>query len=202
MEECDLCKRENESSRILLETKNFYVMPTLGQIIEGYLVICTKEHYIGLSHLPEKLLEELEDLKEKCKEVLGKVYTSPLFFEHGSITECNKAGACIDHAHLHVVPFETDIFEDIAKNFKPRKISNLKEVRIQNERQVPYLYYENQKGDKYVFEINSIIPSQYLRQVISSKTKEPFKWDWRTYPQEELVKKSVEKLKPLFKKFY
>jgi len=74
-------------SRILKETNNFVVIPTVGQIIEGYLLIMPKKHYLSVGHLPDSFYPELESLYYETKNILIKYYASPVFFfEHGSVS--------------------------------------------------------------------------------------------------------------------
>ena len=42
---CRFCNPP-EKERILMETDNFYVMVSLGPIVEGYLLIVAKKHMI------------------------------------------------------------------------------------------------------------------------------------------------------------
>jgi len=195
-EGCNLCQHMIEKEEIIYQTENFYVTPSLGQFVGGYLLICSKSHFIGLSYLPERLFKELEKLKEDVREILHETYNKKtLFFEHGPVSENKKGGCCIDHTHLHAIPFEKDILKDISKNFKPQEIRGLKELTKQKEKQIPYFYYENQEGKRFLFEINFPVPSQYLRQIIASKTSTPNKWDWRIYPEIKRFNETLRKLK-------
>ena len=91
----------------MFESDNFVVFPSLGQIVEGYLLIAPKKHYIGVSGIPKELYPELEEVCKKVRNKLSEVYCVPLFFEHGPHKE-SKGGCCIDHAHIHAVPVKTD----------------------------------------------------------------------------------------------
>lgn len=94
---CDYCKefrrgfleieKENFGNRILFETENFLVFPTLGQIVEGYLLIASKEHYLNIGEIPLELYPELEKLQHKVRKVLEDNYYTPLFFEHGPASD-------------------------------------------------------------------------------------------------------------------
>jgi len=185
---------EKLGRRILFESSNFVVFPSLGQIVEGYLIIATKNHYIGLGEIPTELVGELGKIKNKVKEVLSRFYVAPIFFEHGTVSENKKGGCCIEHAHLHAIPVSVDIFEDLTKNFKPIKISNFFSLKNQFEKKVPYFYYENQKGERYLFELFNIVPSQYLRQLVAVKINSKDKWDWKNYFGLDEMKNTLDKL--------
>ena len=195
MDNCLLCNEyERYKYRIIFETKNFFITPSIGGFVEGYLLICSKRHYIGMSSLEPSLFEELSWVKNKVNALLSKHYSVPLFFEHGPIKD-KRGICCINHAHLHAVPIEEDILGEITKNFKGRKINNLIELKKQQEKNIPYFYYENQKGEKFVFELEHSVPSQYMRQLIAVKIGKQELWDWRTNPCWENFHETLGKLK-------
>ncbi len=66
---CRFCT-PSEKERILYETEHFYVMVSLGPIIEGYLLIITKKHIGACLNMPKEYLEEFLDLKK------GERYTN------------------------------------------------------------------------------------------------------------------------------
>ena len=197
-ENCRLCQKYKSEGSIIFENNNFWIAPALGQIVEGYLLISTKKCYIGLSELPKSLLDELEILQKKVRKILLKYYTEPIFFEHGAIASHRKGGCCIEHAHIHVVPIDIDLFNDISRYFRPKKIKKLRHLTQQFSKQIPYIYYENQTGNKYLFELYKPIPSQYLRRLIALKLNNPEKYDWRLYPEIDKFNKTFEKLSGKF----
>ena len=62
------CLAEDEN--LLLETENFYVVPTIGGFVEGYLLLISKEHLGSLAEIKKSQIEEFENLKKKCKKYL------------------------------------------------------------------------------------------------------------------------------------
>ena len=176
--------------RILYESQNFVVFPSLGQIVEGYLLIAPKRHYLSIAQIPNSLYFELTEVQEKVRDILTKNYCSPIFFEHGPISESKNVRCCVDHAHLHAVPTSISILEDLIKHFKYKEVNNFTELPSD----VSYLFLEEKKK-KYVFPINTILPSQYLRQILAMKTCCSEKWDWRICPGIEELKNTIKKLK-------
>lgn len=207
-EECPYCSEFKRGSlkynnkdygnRILFSSDNFSVFPSIGQIIEGYLLIASKEHYTGIGQVPSKSYGELESVCKKVREVLAEVYGPALFFEHGSISEMEKGGCCITHAHLHAVPLRADILSDLSKCFLPKKIDSFDGLKEQFNSGIPYFFYESNSGDKYLFDINEIVPSQYIRQILSVKIGKPERWDWRVCPGIEELIRTRDSLKDKF----
>lgn len=195
---CILCKEYRKEDNIIFQTDKFFVVPSLGQIVEGYLLICTIEHYLGIAHLPEDYFTELEKVKRKVRRVVTKTYTSPLFFEHGPVNQAKKGGCCVDHAHLHVVPVQVDIKDDIEDNFSLEEVQDLSNLKEFAKKDTPYFYYENQEEEKYKIPLSSPVPSQYLRRLISAKIGKPEIWNWKQHPEIEKFKKTINKLKGNF----
>lgn len=186
---------KNYGSRVLFESENFVVFPSLGQIVEGYLLIASKKHYIGIGEVPKEQYQELEKIQEKVKKVLIENYKTPLFFEHGSISEGKKGGCCIIHAHIHAVPVKMDLLPELQKHFPCKKIKTFDSLKNQFEAKIPYFFYESNFQDRYLFEVPQIVPSQYIRQIIATKIGKPERWDWKTYYGIDELLKTVEKLK-------
>ena len=120
---CELGTELHKQNRVLCETDNFFVFPTLGPIdIEGYLLIATKKHYLGFGMIPSEQYSELNELIKETKKIIKDVYKKPtIIFEHGPrIGEDTKPGKSIDHAHLHVIPADFDILNDWAVDLMSR----------------------------------------------------------------------------------
>ncbi len=195
---CRLCKEYKQQKNVVFESDNFFVVPSLGQIVEGYLLVCSKEHFIGIGHFPIKLLNELEQVQTRVKKALVKNYTKPIFFEHGPVTSNKKGGCCIEHAHLHAVPVDIDILDEITKNFKAKKIKGFRALIKQVKKSTPYFYYENRQEEKYLFELFEPVPSQYLRRLIALKIGAKEKWNWMWHPGIEEFNLTLAKLKGRF----
>ncbi len=165
--------------RILYDSKNFFVMPSIGQMIEGYLLIVPKHHYLSIGQMPEVLIAEVEAIKDYVSKQLTRLYGPPIFFEHGPIRE---AGGCgVYHAHLHAVPCGQlhGILDRISKDFEIKRTDSLVELREYVAMNESYVYFEDITGEKYSFVVDEI-PSQYFRRLIAELMNNT-RWDWRSY---------------------
>ncbi|MDD5191619.1 MAG: HIT domain-containing protein [Candidatus Nanoarchaeia archaeon] len=202
---CRLGRAINQD-RVLCQTSNFFVIPTLGPIgIEGYLLIVPKKHYLGFAEVPPKLYPELNELLSSVKGIIKSEYKKPaLIFEHGPRVGKPKSGQSIDHAHLHVVP-GIDITKDWALDLMSRlkgeglfyrveRVEGFEKGKILLERGVSYLYVENLDGWKLLSEQNFNRPSQYFRKMVANYVN-PNAWNWKRNPDRETLEKTVERLK-------
>ena len=212
MESCcrlgaELVKKDN----VLFETDNFFGVPTIGPIgIEGYLLLCSKEHYIGIGGVPEEHRSELEDVLKMTRDLLSDFYGSEvLVFEHGPRVGCHKGGGCLDHAHLHIVPVSVNLMEPLVLQFlKALAINDYYKLertegferltQIVEDKKVSYLFVETADRRRFTTEVNFVIPSQYLRQIIASQLGRLGDYDWRLVPDHETFNRTVENLKGRF----
>lgn len=99
---------QNEADLIIYESPNFIVVPELGSIKPGYLMILPKKHeYLSIAQMPKMYMPEYEQVCEDVETILKGTFgvNKPVtFFEHGSgpsgITSHAKS---IVHAHVHVI---------------------------------------------------------------------------------------------------
>jgi len=196
-----LFKGENLGNRILHESDNFVVFPSLGQIVEGYLLIASKNHLVGLSDISELHFCELECVIEEVRKVLAKNYSEPIFFEHGPVNG-NKGGCCVNHAHLHAVPAKVSISDYLIRiGLEPNPLHDLLMLRFQSKIDKEYFYVDDSSGRLVFDNLRDALgypESQYLRKVLAAQLGVPEKWDWRVYPGIEELQRTKIKLADKF----
>lgn len=190
----DVRKRHPIFDYVIWEDDYFVVVPTLGCIVPGYVLIIPKSHHLGMATLPRHQIERLTELKEHIKKILAANFTTPIFFEHGPICNLqNRAGSCLDHAHLHCVPVDLDFTHLLKRRHSLSLLENYEDIVSQYRINQSYIYYENPSGKKYVFsDVN--IPSQYLRRLIAEHIDLPMQWDWALSSFEDNAKMTVDTL--------
>jgi diadenosine tetraphosphate (Ap4A) HIT family hydrolase len=171
-------------SRILRRSSEFVVLPSLGQIVEGYLLVVPTKHRAALGDLPALHVDELTVLCAFVRATIESEYGPCVFYEHGTRSE--KSGGCgIYHAHLHAVPLSRamDPVDLLKSKFSTRALTNLGEIRQQTQGLPSYLFYQDSLGNSYVFDTGNL-PSQYMRKLLANRIGNP-QWDWRTAGKEE-----------------
>lgn len=205
--ECDFCKElcnlsncifrttyRELNSRIVFENQNFVVLPTIGQIVEGYLLILPKKHYRRISELPNQMIRSLSDAIDNTARLLNDVYGLPIFFEHGPSSSSNACGTT--HAHIHAVPFKNSdyLLMCLKKKYSGFMINNLSDLREQTNADNDYLLYVDGKR-KYVF-VSKVMQSQYMRKLIAQAVGKKL-WNWKKFGKEPEMLKIVTSLKGL-----
>lgn len=185
-QECRYCRFINPDFPVkhsawntpVLESANFTVVPSLGHLVPGWLLIIPRFHYTSLGALSPDLLREFLILKTESESLLNSIYGPVVKFEHGSCSHV-KAGACIDHAHMHLVPTAEDFGSHLAHRFSGKRLTDIGRISSKCASQ-PYLLYENAMGVATVYE-TPLLPSQFMRMLIAQRLGVPERYDWRKY---------------------
>lgn len=170
---CPFCDRGALEERLILESANFAVIPTKGQILEGYTLIVPKRHTICFGDFSEAEMDEASLLMERVRTATTSVYARPpIFFEHGVV------GQTVKHAHMHAVPAAVDLLPIITDDFPNyEKVTSLSALQTVFQREGPYLFYENAGGERFVFHVFKW--PQYLRLMLADAVGHPERGNWR-----------------------
>ncbi len=197
--ECRFCNPPDQE-RIIYQSDNFYVMLSLGPLVEGYLLLISKPHIDCCGAFDDKLSSEFHYLKELIKEVLISNYGSCTFFEHG------RAGSCIDfedsslhchHAHLHCLPVDLRLNDKVRGALRPVFFEKGEFQNIYRRWNEPYLYIDD--GREALHFLTKKPRRQYLRYLVAKQLGNIPKTDWQNHPEWDLIYKAKEKLQDKFK---
>lgn len=151
---------------ILFENNNIYVQVDISPLCRGHILIITKEHYLNFYETPDGIKKDTKKIMNTIIKLYRELYNSDtLFFEHGS-AKSGYAGASIDHAHLHCVPYNNSINNDLDKLLgKAIECDIFAHSTFKNE--FSYIYTEN-SNNKKIYKVEKL-PSQFLRKLMSEK---------------------------------
>lgn len=199
-DKCRFCNPP-EKERILHETENFYIMLSLGPIVEGYLLLVSKSHISCCAEIPKGVTSEFDSLYKMAKEILIKEYGQCICYEHG------RAGSCLIpaegskhcfHAHMHFVPVKASLNKEIAKEFSGLLIKDLSEFRTSYKKTfLPYLFVDD--GEKIIYTIEDKLRSQYLRFKTAKAIGKEELWDWVNHQGWDKINSGKLKLRHSFK---
>ena len=199
--DCVYCKILNNQisgqERIVYQSKNFFVIPTLGQFIKGYLLIIPNKHVMSMAELSDSLIKEFYEVLEDVEYMLKLTYdtTNFLVWENGTgHSGKGKAKDSIVHSHIHIAPSKLLMDEIIAKS--KFDFDNVELGNLSNYSNDSYLLICDDETKKWWINNNNkmYIPRQYIRQILAEEHNIPEKedaWNWRTHPYKELMKETV-----------
>lgn len=187
---------------VLMETDGFEWLPGLGAFVEGYSLIVSKRHVPNTGCLDESSLAELERFVREVKRILRGIYAvGTIVFEHGSVGARRKAGCCIEHQHLHILPFDLPTIPGHMRQvmLASKPVESFEALRGYQAAGKPFIYYETAQGDAFVFDAPNDLPGQFMRQVLAVECGCPLDWEWAENPFLERVSAFVDKVTSFLK---
>lgn len=171
------------TSRVIAYDEGILVLPTLGQLFTGSLLIMPQMHVETIADLPKEKLDACLRLVSRFKKYLGG-FGSPVVFEHGA-RSCTGQSCGIYHAHLHLVPLPSDFSVEDALPVSATGASTLDEAFIRLRNNDAYLLFQDTFGRiRFVAgdtARSTNYGSQYFRQCLVRHFQLADHWDWRTY---------------------
>jgi len=201
---CNFCQKfggtageERMADHILFESENFVVVPTIGSIVPGWLLIVPRSHFMSVGSFDAPMLHEFAGLQKTAAAALRDCFGTVSFFEHGAIRKGESVGCGVDHAHLHIVATEFDLVTGAKASGKSqlqwRSVSGIKSTKAYVAEQMPYIFVESLVGGAWIGSA-SWIESQLIRKVIAAYTGQPDCWDWKAHPFDNNVRETVRRL--------
>ncbi len=172
---------------IIYESPSFYVVPELGALKQGFLMIVPKEHILSVAQFPEELMPEYLEVCKDVEEILLKAFNgkSVAFMEHGSgpsgKTSHKKS---IVHAHTHVV-VDFELKEKYQRMVQMKKCENISDAS-----DVHYFSYQQSTDGQLMIAMNPevYVQRQFPRQVMAEELGlAPDQYNWRWYEFDEIT---------------
>lgn len=198
---CIFCDRTKFKERVIAETKDWYLIATLGQITDGgYALIIPKRHISCIGAMKEQEVSKISDILHVSSDYIEIEYgIRPIIFEHGIVSQT------IQHAHLHLLPAKIRLCGRIYKDFPNSQIcflDSLKLLRLNYDMTGgrKYLLWSTHEGLLKVI-MDPPAPLQYLRLIAAELLGRPERGNWRNMDPEldkRLGQETVNRLKPYF----
>jgi diadenosine tetraphosphate (Ap4A) HIT family hydrolase len=168
----------DSSNDILWEGTTVAVVLDTAPLVKGHLLIMSRAHRLSFYQVASESPDEFDRVVEDVSRIFAQKYQPPTFFEHGSSDGTARAGACVDHAHLHVIPGYYNLVPRIRLDFPDLiEYSTLSEA-LSAQQGKPYLLVA-EPGQKVYATEAKICPNQYLRSVVSQAVGAADRWHWQ-----------------------
>ena len=172
------------ANRILYRNDGFVILPTIGQIFDGSLLVLPERHIERIADLTEGELGRVCQLVDAASEQVAK-YGVPLVFEHGATSA--SGGSCgVYHAHIHVVPLPA------TRNIAPADMMPSPDFKTFTDIKAAYAelrvspeYLLVKTPDQIVSSLvidrglKHLVPSQFCRRRIHTLFSPQRPWNWR-----------------------
>lgn len=182
---CDLCKElgaavAHVEGRPRWESLEFVVMPTIGPLSPGHVLLMPCRHVTSFAELSTSETVSAIRVSSELESALERRFGPTIAFEHGSMNVSDAGGCGIDHAHMHFVPVSRRVsglppIEDA--NWRRLGEDWLGELRELSNSRSPYVYMRSLDGGRFVTPVRSLA-SQFVRRWVAERIGR-VTWDWR-----------------------
>jgi diadenosine tetraphosphate (Ap4A) HIT family hydrolase len=187
------------ASRILMIDRSFVVMPSLGQLAPGHLLLVPRRHATAFGGLDALRRQTATTVYRALRKSLAQRYGSPVVcFEHGSPPDAVSGGCGIVHAHVHFVPLASRAAATPASlggTWNPASGSWIDEAARLTREGSSYLLW-HVDGAAPLLSLAHDVPSQYLRRHVSGLLGTA-DWDWRTAGPEQSLRSTMNEVAAL-----
>lgn len=193
--DCAYCRyiRNNFDNRCIYSSKHFFVMPTLGQFIKGYLLIIPYRHVMSMAEFTKEELGDFVQVLDDIKCILKQTYncSNLLVWENGTGNGgIGKAKDSVVHAHIHIAPSNLNV--GTIERLSGFNFTEIETKDLSSYGKHSYLLLQH---DDNLWKINDnsnlYIPRQYIRQLLAEEYGIPDEqWNWREYPFRQLIQET------------
>ena len=205
MRECFFCAPEK--GRILYDSEYFYALLGLGQIVEGYILLVSKQHVRSIFDLPLKMKEAYLQEKQQLKKLINNVYGPLVVTEHGRVQSCvvedeEAHDLLCYHAHQLFFPIEMSL-GDLSKEgpfekvFDGTSLFQMNSSLLQDDDE--YLLFEDNSDRVFVYKVHGKCPRQYMRYLVARSIGRPELANWAKYPRMEQLAFALDKYRQVMK---
>ena len=180
-----------KTGRVVNLDSELVVMPTIGPIVDGHILIFTRQHLTRSAELSLQSIKSLRRYMGDIREKLTSRWGCASFYEHGpAVSGFEGSGACTDHAHMHAIPQMGSEIMLAASEISWQRIAHIDALAEISADQA-YVYLQDEHGQDWVGMAAQKLPCQYLRRASAKLTDAPEQWDWLVYPRSESMVKGM-----------
>lgn len=169
--------------RVVADSDSFAVIPSLGPLADGHLLVCPRHHLRRFADTPVEVHAEYAELRRHIVTALTETYGRAVHvFEHGMACAHGGALCTVDHAHVHFVPLPDHVPALDPGDGDWREFDGRLDTLAALTGGRAYISYEPPGGTpRLAVDAGARFESQYMRRLIASATGGP-DWNWRARP--------------------
>ncbi len=187
---CVFCKNLSNGAsdapwdKVLQETDNFFITPSKGSLVPGWLLVVSKKHAICSGAIDGTEFQDLTGCLRLAVEMVHKRFGSVTVFEHGPSVPGTSLGCGIDHQHLHVVPLAFSLKDAVSALFPSVEwalLSDLSGTRALYRSRIDYGLVQETNGRIWWCRPPNGV-RQVFRRVIAHNLGIPDQFDYAGHP--------------------
>jgi ATP adenylyltransferase len=167
-------------------TAECVAMPTKGAMVPGWLLVSPRRHFLSIGAMDAPMLAEFSEFVKVVVSAVEDTFGPSVLFEHGPACGGNAVGCGVDHAHLHVVPTNFDLLQELNSIFPENLVwadaNGLTATRDAASRGLSYLFFHSSATGS-VIATHPAFKSQLFRRALASCLGRSNRFDWRDDPE-------------------
>ncbi|GAA1582967.1 hypothetical protein GCM10009678_77090 [Actinomadura kijaniata] len=185
---------------VLAADDRLFLMPDLAPLAEGHLLLVTAEHHACAGTFDPGLWARARRWRDHVAGLYLAAYGSAdlVLFEHGPGSP-QGGGACIDHAHWHLVPGTAGVRAVLEGRGLRGETGSHDALRERHRAGRSYLLVE--EDDTATVHPGDGVPGQFLRWAVTTALYGPGTWRWQEtfgLPESRArFRRTLETLRPL-----
>lgn len=186
--ECSLCVEVASPSLVMHQS--FAVLPSVGALTAGHILVVPKRHVRRWLALSADELRDGDRLMAQLETRLTQQFGKGVhWFEHGSSTHGSKVACSIEHSHIHAIPFDGSVLNRLQNDHLWQPVADWQQIHERiGDRE--YLWYKAPDGSQGVCIEREGFPSQYFRRVFADAAGSA-QWDWRQFPHSHAMTQTI-----------
>ncbi|MGH3718796.1 MAG: HIT family protein [Pseudonocardiaceae bacterium] len=184
--------RGDPESRLLGQTENLAVIADLSPLTSGHILILSRVHHLNFAQVVEAHPGEITALLDLLLPQYVHTFGRMAILEHGS-AENMVNGACITHAHLHLLPISRQAVDEAMSSdgLHGTSFPSLQDFGRPPWTRSTYYLSGSESGFR-LYEPIPELPRQYLRSVAGAILGIPDpEWDWAVIVRRELLRETI-----------
>jgi diadenosine tetraphosphate (Ap4A) HIT family hydrolase len=182
--EFSVLPRPRQETRIICETSEWVLLPTVGCFTPGYCLFMPLDHIDAVADVAPGELVGTGTSVEEMRTLITGVFGPVIVAEHGP-RGCELGAGCCSHAHLHLIPVPdveavTSAYQ--ATSGPGRRLERL--ACLPDTVEGPYLYLSPRPGEHLLWP-SAGFARQYVRRVCAALHGVANRFDWRDHPFDE-----------------
>lgn len=171
----------------IYETDSFVVLPSVGALVEGWMLVLPREHFINASCVATSLRNEFAQVVDHTISVVADEFGPPTVFEHGPSSDGSRLGCGVDHAHVHVVPLPFNLEDELLVQSGGLEWSSRECHMTELPPQSRDYLALSMGSSRTLLAFPEVAVSQFFRRRIAAALGRPEDYDYRSHPFLEKV---------------
>lgn len=187
-------------NRELIRSEEFVLMADASPMSVGHLLLCSVRHDWNMAATATRAPQAFLSFVSQSLQPYEQAFGPAVILEHGSTPGHSESNSCIDHAHLHILPFGRDeLLPLILRDHPEIEVQAFTEpvdvgigTVLRRVTDAPYLLYVS-GAHRFLTQQPELLYHQYARSVVARREglSDPSEWDWAVHPRKDLLESTL-----------